>query len=103
MNTAKKFSDIEKTVKKSGYRGIWDCTVRLHGFVVVYKFRKNLLGKSTLKPFDAQDIEGFIALDTIPFHKAVGIRPEKENWFHEKIWLGEKSFPVNFTIHPLST
>lgn len=99
---ANKFSDFEKIVKDQGFKGLWDETLKvtLIGESIIYDFRKNLLGLKRLHPVDRlkKSIAGKIVVDQNPHFKAIGIRPDKENWYYEKQWLGEKSFPVKFKI-----
>lgn len=99
---ANKFSDFEKIVKSQGFKGLWDESLKviLIGESVIYNFRENQFGRKRLHQIDRSkhSIEGKIVVDQNPFLKAIGIRPDKENWYHEKQWLGGKSFPVKFKI-----
>lgn len=100
---ANKWTDLERIVKDLGFDGLWDHPdVTLHGEAIVYDFRLNLLQKRRLHPLSRikVSIEGLKVVDQNPYLKAIGIRPNKENWYHEKKWLSEKSFPIKFSVEP---
>lgn len=99
---ANKFSDFEKIVKEQGFKGLWDKSIKvvLIGETIIYDFRENLLGVRRLHPVDRSkySIEGQIVIGENPYLKAIGFRPDKENWYFENKWLSKKSFPVKFKI-----
>jgi hypothetical protein len=102
---AKKFSEIELIVKSQGFKGLWDETLKviLIGEAIIYDFRVNQFGLKRLHQVDRDkhSIDGKLVIDQNPHLKAIGFRPDKENWYYEKLWLGKNSFPVKFKIEKM--
>lgn len=103
--TANKFSEIELIVKSQGFKGLWDETLKviLIGESIIYDFRENQFGLRRLHQIDRDkhSIDGKLVVDQNPHLRAIGIRPDIENWYYQKQWLGKNSFPIKFKIEKL--